>query len=71
MNDNGSFTVEFPEVPTEDGGTVPIKQTFSFDHPVSDVVLGIGKVKRPVYTHREAKLWLVIKVDSADVIDQF
>ena len=71
MNENGSFTVEFPEVPTEGGGTTSIKRTFSFDHPVNDVVLGIGQVSHPKYIRQEAKLWLLITVNSADTISGF
>ena len=71
MNEDGSFTVEFPEVPTEGGSTIPIKRTFNFDHPVNDVVLGIGRVNSPKYIHEETKLWLLITVDSADTISGF
>ena len=71
LNEDGSFTVEFPEVPTEGGGTMPIKKTISFDHPVNDVVLGIGQVQHPRYSRQETKLWFLITVDARDTIDGF
>lgn len=71
MNDNGSFTVEFPEVPTEDGGTMPVKQLFTFDHPVNDIVLGIGQIGTPRYAQKTTKLFLVIPIDTEDVLSGF
>ena len=71
MNENGTFTVELPEVPTENGIPTRVVKTFSFGHPVNDIVLGVGEVALPHYIHEEAKLWLFIPVKSFDIIDNF
>ena len=71
LNENGTFTVELPEVPTASGIPTQVVKTFSFGHPVNDVVLGIGEVANPRYIHEEAKLWLFIPVEGFDIIDGF
>ena len=71
LNENGSFTVELPQVPDENGVQTQIEETFSFNNPVYDVVLGIGKASHPEYIKQEAKLWLVITVQSFDIIERF
>ncbi|XP_033647599.1 uncharacterized protein LOC117307061 [Asterias rubens] len=71
LNKNGTFTVELPEVPTESGIPTRVVRTFSFGHPVNDVVLGVGEVASPRYIRKEAKLWLFIPVEQFDIIDGF
>ena len=67
LNDDGSFTMELPEVYT--GETpISIKKTFKFKKPAKDVVLGVGTVASPEYIHKEAKLWLLIPVKSYDIV---
>ena len=48
-----------------------VTRTFSFDHPITDIVLGIGQVANPVYRKEEAKLWLLFSVRDFNVIDHF
>jgi hypothetical protein len=48
LNENGSFTVHLPDVPTESGIPTQVTRTFSFAHPVTDIVLGVGEVSFPV-----------------------
>lgn len=71
LNENGSFTVNMPEVPTESGIPTQITRTFSFSHPVTDIVLGVGEVSNPVYRREGAKLWLLFKVQDFSIIDHF
>ena len=69
LNDDGSFTVTLPQV-TEDESQMLITRTFRYDHPVNDIVLGVGEIAHPQYVHEEAKLWLVIPVKGYEVIDR-
>ena len=69
LNEDGSFTVELPTV-TENGVNSRIMETFTFDYPVKDIVLGVGQTVHPEYKKVEANLWLVIPVQSEDVIDR-
>ena len=71
LNDNGSFTVELPEVPTESGIPRRVVRTFSFSQPVNDIVLGVGEVASPQFNRKQAKLWLLIPVKDFDIIDGF
>ena len=71
LNDDDSFTVTLPEVPTEGGGTTTITKTIRFDKPINDIVLGVGQVETPRYTQKTAKLWFFIPVETADVINGF
>ena len=70
LNDDGSFTMELPEVYT--GETpISIKKTIPLKKPAKDVVLGVGTVASPEYIHKEAKLWLLIPVKSYDIVQKF
>ena len=70
LNDDDSFTITLPDVPTKDG-TTTLTKTISFSKPVTDIVLGVGQVSSPVYMKKTAKLWMLIPVKSIDVIDSF
>ena len=69
--DGMSFTVTMPTVPTGTHAPTVNTQTFSFDRPVSTIVLGVGELSHPVYRRETAKLWMFIPVKSYDVIDRF
>ena len=72
LNEDGmSFTVTLPTVRT--GTHVPTvnTRTFSFDRPVSTIILGVGELSHPVYRRETAKLWMFIPVAHFDVIDRF
>ena len=68
--ENGSFTMDLLEVPTGSGVPRQIKKTFSFKHPISDIVLGVGQA-HPEYIQKEAKLWTLITVKTYDIIKRF
>ena len=69
LNENGSFTVELPQVSSNSETPTQVQQTFSFSHPVNDIVLGIGQVAHPQYIQQEAKLWLLINVETFESFD--
>ena len=71
LNDDNSFTITLPEVPTEGDETTTITKTLTFDKPVNDIVLGVGEVQTPRYIRETAKLWLFIPVKKYDLINGF
>ena len=72
LNEDGmSFTVTLPTVRTGTHAPTVNTRTFSFDRPVSTIILGVGELSHPVYRRETAKLWMFIPVKSFDVIDRF
>jgi hypothetical protein len=71
LNENGSFTIELPQVSTDSEPPTQVQKTFSFSHPVNDIVLGIGQVAHPQYIQQQAKLWLLINIETFDTIESF
>ena len=69
--DGMSFTVTLPTVRTGTHASTVNTRTFSFDRPVSTIILGVGELSHPVYRRETAKLWMFIPVKSFDVIDRF
>ena len=70
LNNNDSFTVSISDVPDEKGFYSTKTKTFSC-HGLTDIVLGIGQSQSLEWKTKEAKLWGVIPVASASVIDKF
>ena len=72
LNEDGmSFTVSLPTVRTGTHAPTVNTRTFSFDRPVSTIILGVGELSHPVYRRETAKLWMFIPVAHFDVIDRF
>ena len=69
--ENGSFTMDLHEVPTGSGVSRQVIKTFTFKHPINDIVLGVGQVAHPEYIQKEAKLWTLITVKTYDIINRF
>ena len=70
LNDDDSFTVTLTGVPAEGGEKQTISRKFQCPG-LRDIVLGVGETQDAVWTKQKAKLWGVITVKSADVIDHF
>ena len=71
LNDNGTFTVILPDIPTKYGDPITAIKTFSFNEPIADIVLGVGEVSNPEFIEKEAKLWLFIPVKHYELISNF
>ena len=70
LNNNDSFTVTIADSPDE-GGVYSTK-TKTFTCPgLSDIILGIGESQSIEWKTQEAKLWAVIPVASAEVINNY
>ena len=70
LNDDDSFTVQLTGVPAEGGEKQTITKKFQCKG-LKDIVLGVGETQDAVWTKQKAKLWGVITVKSAEVIDKF
>ena len=70
LNDDDSFTVTISNVPGEGGIYLPETRTFSCPG-LKEIILGIGQSQSIKWTTQEAKLWAVIPVASAQVIDDY
>ena len=70
LNDDDSFTVTISNVPGEGGVYSTRTETFSC-HGLKEIILGIGQSQSLKWATQEAKLWAVIPVASAQVIDDY
>ena len=70
LNDDDSFTVTISDAPDEAG--VYSTKTQRFTCPgLTDIILGIGESQTIEWKTQEAKLWAVIPVASAQVINNY
>ena len=70
LNDDNSFTVTISDTPDEGG--VYSSRTQRFTCPgLTDIILGIGESQTIEWKTQEAKLWAVIPVASAQVINNY
>ena len=70
LNDDNSFTVTISDTPDEGG--VYSTRTQRFTCPgLTDIILGIGESQTIEWKTQEAKLWAVIPVASAQVINNY
>ena len=70
LNDDDSFTVTLSDAPDENGIYSTRTETFSCPG-INEIILGIGQSQYINWTTQEAKLWAVIPVASAQVIDNY
>ena len=73
LNNNGSITMNLPEVYTGPEELSPrrVQRTFQFNKPANDVVLGLGTTSHPQFIHKSANLWLMIPVKSYELVSEF
>ena len=70
LNDDDSFTVTISDAPDEGGVYSTKTQRFNCSG-LTDIILGIGESQTIDWKTQEAKLWAVIPVASAQVINNY